>query len=682
MVYRRWNINTVDENISKKLKVELQTTKLLSDILVSRGITDAKEALEFINPTQSLPDPFTLKDMDKLVARVHEAVDTGEKIVVFGDYDVDGISATALMVTSLEGMGAEVYYKLPVRSEDGYGMSKTIIKGLAEKGVTLIITVDNGITSNVEIDYAKELGVDVVVTDHHLPTDVLPNAVAVVDPLRLDDTSEAKKFSGVGVAFMAACAIEGCLPEESLDYYADLVAIGTIADIMQLKGHNRTIVKEGIELLQNSDRAGILALLEKCGLTGKPVTAENISFAISPRLNASGRMNDAVLSLNLLLEEDPDTANEMVEKIEYYNTERQKTEQGIVNELLSEIENNIDKQKNPVLVVWGEGYHQGVLGIVASRLLEKHGKPTIVLTVDEKGEAKGSGRSFEGFSLYDAIASSAHLVDRFGGHKLAAGLSLQKENLEKFETSINEWAKKTYPVLTHKALKADLAVSLKDITVEEIESINFLAPFGQGNPSPILVLKNVRLEAVYPISDGKHTRLKLTQGANNIFAVWFGIKPAELVYNIGDKLDVMLSVSVFQGQKKMISSRIKALRTAGINNDFIENTEIYNSYNIDMNLMKNQLEQICPSRENVIAIYKEIGISKVFKNDLRPVFAKLGEANAGKILIALDVLMELGHIVTKEINGCIVYCKSENIEKKPLSESKILSCLESKIQSK
>ncbi|MEG2054424.1 MAG: single-stranded-DNA-specific exonuclease RecJ, partial [Oscillospiraceae bacterium] len=432
-----------------------------------------------------------------------KAVENGEKMVVYGDYDVDGVSATALMVTYLESIGGEVFYKLPSRSDEGYGLSKNIIKSLAQKNIKLIITVDNGVSAIEEIDYANEMGVDVVVTDHHLPKETLPNAIAVVDPLRKDDNSGAKILSGVGVAYMAMCAIEQCSAEEMLEYYADLVAIGTIADIMQLTGINRKIVQKGLQLLQNTERAGLAALFQKCGFTGKKITGENISYAVSPRLNAAGRMDNAAIALNLLLEEDYDTAVELAEKIESYNALRQTTEQKIAEELTAQIQSDPQLISSEVLVVWGKGYHAGVIGIVASRLVERFNKPSIVFTIDENGEAKGSGRSFEGFSLYNAINACSSLCLRFGGHDLAAGLTVMENDLLQFRKNINSWAIENYPVLLRRPLCADATVKIADLTIEEVESLDLLAPFGQGNVSPVFMVENALIDTIYPLSQGK-----------------------------------------------------------------------------------------------------------------------------------------------------------------------------------
>ena len=680
MIYRKWNVKKVDNAKVNNICNKFNISKLLGKLLVSREIDDEFKVKDFIEPENNLPDPLSLKDMEKLVERVVKAVDTGEKIVVYGDYDVDGITSTALMVTYLESLGAQVFYKLPIRTQEGYGLSKQVIADLAEKNVNLIITVDNGITAHNEIEYANSLGIDVVVTDHHLPQDTLPNAIAVVDPLRKDDTSDAKKFSGVGVAYMAICAIEGVSAYELLDYYSDLVAIGTIADIMELKGANRSIVKAGLELLQDTDRAGITALIEQCSLTGKTITSENISYTFSPRLNASGRMDDAVVSLDLLLEEDLDIARSIAKQLEEYNNERQKSEAYIIKNILEQIDSDKSILNDSILVICGENYHQGVLGIVASRLVDKYHKSSIVLTIDEKGEAKGSGRSIDGFPLHDALKSCASLLERFGGHSRAAGLALKPENLQEFKKQINAWAKNNYPVIKHNGINIDACVNLKEMNIEDVEQISLLEPFGQGNPSPLFVLENLKLEAIYPISEGKHCRMKFSQDNNTFFAIMFGMSPENMVYKIGDKVDIIVSISIYKGQTKLISGKIKELRPYTLNDAYIDYVELYESYSNKIELSKNELIKICPSREDIVNIYKEICNKSINLSDLKPIFKKTGEENSGKILIALDVLIELGHIEIRKENSILKYVKAKETKPKPLTDSVLLNNLQAKIK--
>ena len=563
MIYHPWLCGRPKTEDAKALSEALGLPRLVCDVLVSRGFDTPEKARAFLSEEAPISPPSLLKNIDAAAQRIRRAVDGGEKIAVFGDYDVDGVCATALMYSYLESLGAEVYYKLPNRADEGYGLCRASIDLIASRGITLIITVDNGVSAAEEVAYAAGLGVDVVVTDHHLPPAVLPDAAAVVDPQLPGDESPCKALSGVGVAFKVACAVDDTPPEELLEWYGDLVAIGTIADIMSLTGENRAIVRRGVEMLQDSARPGVRALVEVAGLGGRPVSAENVSFGLAPRLNAAGRMDDATASLRLLLADDDEEAAELAAALDSYNQERQKTEREIVDSIAEKIRSDDELSRRRVIVVWGEGYHQGVIGIVASRLVERFGRPAIVFSIDGE-EAKGSGRSVPGFSLYEAIAACSELLIRFGGHDAAAGMSVKTEQLRAFSEAINAFAAQRHPVMEAPPLRADAPVSLAGLTTDDVAALSALAPFGNGNPAPLFLLENAVLDAVYPVSEGKHSRLRLRQGGASVYAALFGVAPSALGYRPGDKVEALLSLSVYEGQNgPMLSARVKELRPAG-----------------------------------------------------------------------------------------------------------------------
>ncbi|MEG2930686.1 MAG: single-stranded-DNA-specific exonuclease RecJ, partial [Ruthenibacterium sp.] len=571
MFYRPWQINRPDAALAADLAEQTQLPRLVCDVLLSRGVASAAEVQDILGQGQTLSSPMCMKNMDAAAQRILRAVDGGERIVVFGDYDVDGVTATAMLYTYLDSVGAEVYYKLPSRADDGYGLFPDIVEQMAAKNVTLIITVDNGVSANEAIARANELGVDVVVTDHHLPPEVLPAAAAIVDPQLADDESPCKTLCGAGVAFKLICALEGCAPEELLPFYGDLAAIGTIADIMVLVGENRLIVKEGLKMLRHTDRPGLAALIESCGFAGKELTAENVSFGLSPRLNAAGRMDNAAAALELLLCEDIDEAQQRVQALEEQNAARQKAEQDITQSVLEAIAADDSYQADKILIVAGEGYHQGVIGIVASRIVERFGKPAIIISIDENGEGKGSGRSLEGISLYHAIAACEDLLLRYGGHAMAAGLSVMRENIPALRKKINEWAAIEHPTLRHPALVLDSPVTLAATKEADVNGLAVLAPFGHGNPSPLFLLESAVIDAVYPVSEGKHSRLRLRQGNASLYAVLFGHSPEALCYAQGDTVDVALSLSVYEGKNgSMLSGRVKELRPSGLDSDYLD----------------------------------------------------------------------------------------------------------------
>ena len=480
-----------DAKYSSVLSAQQKENALLAGILTARGITDPAEALTLLAGEEDLSDPFLLTDMQKACERIWQAIDNGETIVVFGDYDVDGVTATALLYQHLKGMGATVKCMLPSREGDGYGLSRNAIRSIHDKGYQLIVTVDNGISAVEEAEFAAELGIDLIITDHHLPPETLPKAVAVVDPRRADDTSPFKGLCGAGVAFKLCAALDGCPPEEMLDYCGDLAAVGTVADVMPLTGENRTLVKAGLRQLQQTDRPGMEALLEEVGLAGRPITAENISYAIAPRINAAGRMDSAVTALQLVLCEDPDRAEELAHKLNEINVKRQETELEIFKAAQVLLEQQPERLEDRVMLLWGRDWHPGVIGIVASRLVERTGRPVIVVTVDEHGECKGSGRSVQGFNLHECIASCADILLRFGGHAMAAGLSVREEDLQTLRQRLNDWAARECPVLRTPPLECDLSVHLDRLTVESVRRLDQLAPYGADNPSPVYKLKSV-----------------------------------------------------------------------------------------------------------------------------------------------------------------------------------------------
>ena len=375
-----------EQQYAATLAAQQKESALLAGILAARGITDPDEALTLLAGEEELSDPELLTDMHKACQRIWQAIDNGETIVVYGDYDVDGVTATDLLYQHLKGMGATVKCMLPSREGDGYGLSKNAIQSIHDKGCQLIVTVDNGISAVEEAEFAAQLGVDLIITDHHLPPEQLPKAVAVVDPRREDDTSPFKGLCGAGVAFKLCAALDGCPAEEMLDYCGDLAAVGTVADVMPLTGENRTLVKAGLRQLQQTDRPGMEALLEEVGLAGKPVTAENVSYAIAPRINAAGRMDSAVTALQLVLCEDPDRAAELAHKLNQINVQRQETETQIFQAVQQQLEQQPDCLEDRVMLLWGRDWHPGVIGIVASRMVERTGRPVIIVTVDQQGE--------------------------------------------------------------------------------------------------------------------------------------------------------------------------------------------------------------------------------------------------------------------------------------------------------
>ena len=666
-----------EERVQKTLAAQQKESGLLAGILAARGITDPADALTLLAGEEELSDPMLLTDMDRACARILEAIDREETIVVFGDYDVDGVTATALLYQHLKGMGASVKCMLPSREGDGYGLSKNAIQSIHDKGYRLIVTVDNGISAVDEAAFAASLGVDLVITDHHLPPEALPQAVAVVDPRREDDRSPFKGLCGAGVAFKLCAALDGCTPEEMLDYCGDLAAVGTVADVMPLTGENRTLVKAGLRQLCQTDRPGFVALLDEVGLSGKPITAENISYAIAPRINAAGRMDNAVTALQLVLCEDEERAGELAHKLNEINAARQETEQEIVRAAQEQLDKEPSLLEDRVILLWGRDWHPGVIGIVASRLVEKTGRPVIVVSVDANGEGKGSGRSVQGFNLHASIGSCADLLVRFGGHAMAAGLSVREENLPELRRRLNEWAARECPVLHTPPLTCDLSIHLDRITVESVRRLEQLAPYGADNPTPVFLLEKAVVEGVYPVSEGKHSRLRLRQGNASIYAVWFGMRPEQLPYTQGDVVDAALNLSVYEAPRgAQLSGRILELHPAGLGTTASQQAALVQALRRGTPLTAEQKQTVAPARSDIIAVYRELQTRRWHADDLQPLFAKLGEENTGKILVAVAALEQVGLIAAKERDGIRFWELVPTAGKKNLADAPILKCLE------
>ena len=666
-----------EQKYAATLAAQQKEVGLLAGILAARGITDPTEALTLLAGEEELSDPMLLTDMDKACARILEAIDKEQTIVVYGDYDVDGVTATALLYQHLKGMGASVKCMLPSREGDGYGLSKNAIQSIHDKGCQLIVTVDNGISALEEAEFAASLGVDLIVTDHHLPHDALPKAVAVVDPRRADDHSPFKGLCGAGVAFKLCAALDGCPPEEMLDYCGDLAAVGTVADVMPLTGENRTLVKAGLKLLQQTDRPGISALLEEVGLEGKPITAENVSYAIAPRINAAGRMDNAVTALQLVLCEDEERAAELAHKLNEINVARQETEQEIVKAAQEQLDAEPAILEDRVILIWGRDWHPGVIGIVASRLVEKTGRPVIVVSVDEHGEGKGSGRSVQGFNLHECIASCEDILLRFGGHAMAAGLSVREEDLPELRRRLNEWAARECAVLFTPPLECDLSIHLDRITVESVRRLEQLAPYGAENPTPVFVLEKAVIDGIFSVSEGKHCRLRLRQGNASIYAVWFGMPPEQLPYTMGDVVDAAVNLSVYESLRgAQLSGRILELHPAGFGNAAAEQTALVQALRRGTPLSAEQKARIAPERSDIITVYRELQARRWHAEDLQPLFAKLGEENTGKILVAITALEQVGLIAVRERSGAKFWELVPAEGKKNLADAPILKCLE------
>ncbi len=528
---------------------------LVSAVLASRGIDTAEEAAAFLEHEQRLTySPFLMADMDKAAERVQQALTNGERIAVFGDYDVDGITATCILVDYLRSRGADVLHYIPRRIEDGYGLSCDAIEGLHRQGARLLITVDCGITGVEEVDFANSLGMDVVITDHHECKEVLPAAAAVVDPHRPDCPYPFKHLAGCGVALKLVLALGGPDREEALfSRYCTLAAVGTVADVMQMSGENRTIVARGLAAIEHSDFIGLHALLKEAGLSGREITSVQIGFVLAPRINAAGRMGAADKAAELLLCSDPAEAERMARELCALNRERQNVEQTIYSQAEEMIARLPDRDRS-ALVLESSRWHQGVVGIVASRLSEKYSRPSFMIHLNG-ATGKGSCRSWGGFNLFAALESCKDLLLGFGGHELAAGFTIKEENIPAFRARMNEYARSfrggAAPV---SVLDVDVVITHPSaVTLEELEALSALEPYGSGNARPVFCLLGATLLRTQNVGQNRHLKLRLGKGSAQFDGIFFSTVAEDCGCKAGDRVDAAfyLQVNEFRGSRTL-----------------------------------------------------------------------------------------------------------------------------------
>lgn len=551
---KRWNLLCRQHKSQdiKRISEEFNIPPIVATILLNRKVTDVGSFLN--TDTDGFLDPFLMLGMDKACERIISAIKNGEKITVYGDYDVDGITSTAILVSFLEKHGAKADYYIPDRLEEGYGINPAALLRLSEGGTKLLITVDCGITAKSEIEKAKALGMDVIVTDHHECKEELPEADVILNPKQPACPYPFKKLAGVGVVFKLLEALTLKLKyhlKELYDEYLDIVALGTIADVMPLEGENRIIVKKGLELLPYTANKGVRAILKTGEIDQSPITTTTVGFVIAPRINAAGRVGDPKTAVKLLLATDDVCATKYAELLTEENRERQETELSILNEAISLIQNDKSFSDDYVLIISHSGWHHGIIGIVASKISEKYGKPTILIST-ENGMGKGSGRSIKGFNLFYALKNSSDLLLKYGGHELAAGLSLQAENIDAFRKSINAYAKVNLTLEDFiPVIDIDSELPLKYVSLATLERLTVLEPYGMGNPQPVFYAKNLTVISTRILKAGKHIKLILTDGDSINSAIGFNMGECGSEISQGDKVDIVftLSVNEFKGQR-------------------------------------------------------------------------------------------------------------------------------------
>ncbi len=545
---KKWEFYNSDEKLVDEICEKYNLNKVIGKIIVNRHVVNDEDVRIFITPTRDdFHDPFLFKGMDVAVERIIEAINNKEKILIYGDYDVDGITSTTVLKKYLIDRGIPVDTYIPNRLHEGYGLNKNAIDTIKERNIDLIITVDCGISAIEEVDYAVSLGMDVIVTDHHEVGEKLPNALAVIDAKRKDNTYPFRSLAGVGVVFKLIQALSIKLeikPEEYLKYL-DLVCVGTISDIVPLEGENRTIAKLGLMLIKVTRNLGLRELIKSSGY--KEIDSNTISFGVAPRINACGRMGHEEEALKLFLAEDLESATKITKELNEYNTLRQSTEKAIYEEAVQEIDRNNLDEKNSI-VLGGKGWHHGVIGIVSSKVTDKYYKPSILLSFEDD-IAKGSGRSVPGFDLYEGLTKCEDLLEKYGGHSMAVGLTLKKENLEKFKERFEQIAKEKNIKELVPIIYIDDELKLKDINMELVKSLSILEPFGEANKVPLFLIRNLKIDSIRALSEGRHLKLTLRDENFVINAIGFELGYLAEEYRIGDRIDVVgtLEINSFNG---------------------------------------------------------------------------------------------------------------------------------------
>lgn len=670
---KRWRVLPCNKKLAAQFAETCAVPPFAAYLAVARGMTQEAQIQSFFD-LQALPqvDPFALPDMQAAAQRVNRALDSFERIAVFGDYDTDGVTATAIVYSYLESHGANVLFALPDRQADGYGIHPQAVERLSGQGVQLIITVDNGISAFAAAERAQELGIDLIITDHHRAGDSLPYAVAVVNPQREDCDCPFRDYAGAGVAFQLICAIEGGGREGLLEEYGDLVAIGTVGDVVSLTGENRVLVQRGLQALCERPRPGIQALLACMGDGDKPLTSTMIAYRISPRLNAAGRMGSAESALALLLCEDTGQADAYARQLQDLNVQRQKTEQLLLRDAQQQLAKNPQLALEPVLVVAGENWHEGVLGIVAAKLSEAYNRPCFVLSIDPaKGIAKGSGRSFEGFSLFEALQDAASCLQKYGGHHLAAGLTLETGQIPALRERLRAYAaQKEIPFPLQ---QVDCCLNPASLTPELADALESMEPFGAGNPQPVFALTKMRIIALSDVAEGKYLRLRLQKAdasANTaasasavnqtpVQVMYFGGGRQVFPYITGDILDVAVTLqkNLYLGEARLNLHLQECKPSAAKEEPVLRQLRLYERVQRGEALSQEEARQVMPSRELCGKVYK-LAVNQLAEGagKLSPqaLCVRMGDdgSRLAQVCAALDALLESG-VLAKDEDGHI-----------------------------
>ena len=653
---KRWKIKSSDRKTVSRLILDCGVTSLTGSVLAAKGYNTSEEVMEKMQ-CYSLSDPFLLKDMREAADTLNTAIDNQEKICVYGDYDCDGIMATAILYTYLSAAGADVVYYIPERSE-GYGLNNGAIDKIKEMGVNLIVTVDNGISAINEAEYIYSLGMRLVVTDHHRQGETLPRAEAVVDAHRTDCFSPFKFACGAVIALKLAAAMDGGDYTMVLEQFGDLAAIATVADIVSLTGENRFMASYGIEQINNTDRPALIALKEVSGIGDKPVTSETVGFILAPRINASGRFGSPTTALKLFLSEDYDEALSLARELDRLNTERKNAE----NKIISEIYEMADKDpmilRKRVIYICGKDWHHGVIGIAAAKIVEQFGKPCFIAS-EENGEIRGSARSFGEFSVFSALTYTSETLEKFGGHPSAGGFTIKSGMAEKFGELLEEYAIENHKEMPVFTIDADAVITPQELAVKNIQGLDVLEPFGCENEKPNFAIQNAEVLDIIPLSGGVHSKIRIKFGDITADALMFRTSPDSLPVRKGNICSMIVKLGINEYKGNITPSvYISDVRLSNFEQQkYFSALSAFEAFMRGEELPENYYPVMLPSRDDTVRIYKGIPEKGINSDTL---YMSLTNINYCKFCVAVESLRQLGLVS--------VSCSSSLIKRLPVQE--------------
>lgn len=672
---KKWTVGRPDKNTVSALMLGCGVTSLAAAALAAKGYSSPDSVAEALN-IDELSDPFLLKDMQEAADTINAAIDNGERICIYGDYDCDGVMSTVILYSYLTEAGADVIYYIPERSE-GYGLNMKAVDKLSDEGVSLIVTVDNGITAISEAEYIYALGMKLVVTDHHQQGDELPKAEAVVDAHRHDCFSTFKYMCGAGIALQLVAALDGGDHTMALEQFGDLAAIATIADIVSLTGENRFLVSYGMELISNSDRPAIIALKEVCGLTDKPIDARSVGFGIAPRINAAGRFGSPKTAAELFLCEDHDEALEAARELDRLNNMRKDAENAIISEIYSMTDADPSLIRGRVIYICGKNWHHGVIGIVAARITEQFGKPCF-LASEAEGEIRGSARSFGDFSVFGALSAASEVLDKFGGHPGAGGFTIKKGMESEFGRLLEKYALENHKHMPLPTLAADLPVTAAELNLQNIEGLNVLEPFGPDNEKPLFFIENAEITELIPLSGGAHCKLRFRLGFAQSEALVFRTAPEQLTVKKGDVCDMIVSLGIneFRGTSS-VNIIVSDIRPHLFEQSkYFAGKEVFEAFLRGEELPANYYPSMYPSRDDAVKIYRSVPDEGICSDTL---YIRLNDRsiNYCKFCVSVEALRQLGLITVSGADNKI--CRVKVTQKADLDSAPVLVSLRSRL---